>query len=112
MKSCVSIFIHVFIVCLFIQTAQAADADTNSESTSVQDPAAHIKALQEALSEAKNRVTELETELNNAQATIVQLENQSADQAANVVLVKQATPTGQAVTQTVRGQPLYDATNL
>ncbi len=108
MKIGVSAFIHVLMACFFIQFAQAAEPDTNSGSTSVQDSKAHIKALQEELAEAKIRVSELETELNNAQHTIEQLENQHANQAADVILVKES---GQAVTQTVRGQPLFDEYN-
>ena len=108
MKSGVFVFFHVLVACSFIQLAQAAEPDTNTQSSEIQDSKAHIEALQKALSEAKTRVSELETELSDAQNTIEQLESQGSNQVADVVIIKEA---GHPENQTVRGEPLYDEFN-
>ncbi len=96
MRSSIYIFFQVLMVCSFVQLAQAAEPETSTVSTPIQDSKVHIQALQEALIAAKNRVSELETELGNAQNTIAQLENHRAHQAADSALVKESTQAGQA----------------
>ena len=103
MKSRVYVLFQVLVACSVIQHVHAAEPDSNDSTTSVQEAKAHIQALQEALSEAQNRVTELEDELGHAKNSIEQLEQQKADQAADMVLVKEAKQPGEALTQTVRG---------
>ena len=106
MKSGISVFFCVLFVSSFIQLAQAAEPDTDSAAKDAQ---AHIQALQDELSRAKDRVTELEVELSDAQSTIEQLNSKN-----NVIVVKESTESTESIKakdQTVRGQPLYDATN-
>ena len=108
MKSGVRVFFHLVIASLFLQLAQAAEPEPN---TSVKDTNAHIQALQDELSEAKSRVAELETELSNAQNSIEDLNNKNEALAAGAVAAKDATQSVKPIDKTVRGQPLYDATN-
>lgn len=89
MKSGVRFLIHVLVACSLIQPALAADPGSSINSTEIQDSRARIEALQKALSEAKDRVSELETELGNAQ-------NTESTHPKN---------------QTVRAEPLYDEFN-
>jgi chromosome segregation ATPase len=91
--------------------SRAAETDTGSTITSIQETQAHIQTLQEALSEAKTRVSELEFQLNNAQNTIRQLEKQNVDQAASTVAIVNDDQHSAALSQTVRGQPLHDEHN-
>ncbi|MDH4019941.1 MAG: TonB-dependent receptor [Xanthomonadales bacterium] len=64
-----------------------------------------MKSLQQELSEAKDRVAELEAELSKAQTTIEQMNNNAT------VIAQDTEQPGQAKDQTVRGEPLYDAYN-
>ena len=112
MKSGVKVIIHVLITCSFIQFSLAADPDTPSSSPpTAQDAEAHVQALKNELAEAKDRVLELESELKNAQSTIEQLESQNPDQFATTTSLENDSQPGKAVTQTVRGVPVYDANN-
>ena len=108
MKSGVRVFFHVLFASSFLQLAQAAEPDSNS---AVQDSNAQIQALQTELSEAKSRVAELEAELTNAQNAIEQLYTKNTALAAGAVVSQDATQPEKAIDRTVRGQPLYDATN-
>jgi len=108
MKSGVRVFFNVLFASSFLQLAQAAEPDP---SISVKDNKANIQALQAELSEAKSRVAELETELSNAQEAIEQLNDKNAALAAGTVATKDATQPVSPADRTVRGQPLYDATN-
>ena len=108
MKSCFYVFFHALLATVFIQFAQANDADTTPSTASAQAAEARVRALEDELSEAKDRVAELEAELTGAQSTIEHLNNKNTAMAAGGVTAKDAT---QAVDQTVRGQPLYDSYN-
>jgi len=101
MKSRAYTFFCVLIASAFLQSALAAEAAPATSSTTE----AHVKSLQEELSEAKDRVAELEAELSKAQTTIEQM-NKNATVAA-----QDTEQPGQAKDQTVRGEPLYDAYN-
>ena len=89
----------------------AAAAEPGSGSEQIQDAKAHITALQEALSKAQNRVSELENELINAHNSIEELENQTAAENETGASVSPTVQPESAMTQTVRGQPLYDEHN-
>ena len=102
MKSGVHVFLCVLFAYSFIQVAQASEPDPNTN--------AHIQALQDELSEAKSRVAELEAELSNAQKAIEQLNNQNTALAAGAAAKGTSQP-DKPTDKTVRGQPLYDATN-
>jgi outer membrane receptor protein involved in Fe transport len=82
--------------------SQAALAQDTRSSGPVYSEA-DIEALKDQLDEARARVSELETELENAQNTIQALEgNRTAQAGKNMDDPK---------LKTVRGQPLYDETN-
>ena len=108
MKFGVRVFFSVLFASAFLQLAQAAEPDSNS---AVQDTNEHIQSLQTELSEAKSRVAELETELSNAQIAIEQLNTKNTALAAGAAVSQDATQPEKAIDRTVRGQPLYDATN-
>ena len=108
MKSSVHVFFYVLFASSFLQLAQAAEPDSNA---AVKDSSANIQALQAELSEAKSRVAELEDELSNAQDAIEQLNDTNKALAAGTVATKDATQPEKPKDRTVRGQPLYDATN-
>jgi iron complex outermembrane receptor protein len=111
MKSSVCVFLFVLMGNSFLQVANAAEADTNNPSTSIQDTEAHIQDLQKALSDAKARVSSLEAELSDAQKTIKQLDGQSANQVVDTAELNDAEETTHAVNQTVHDHPVYDANN-
>ena len=97
-----------------LSPAEAAEPDTKPSSTSpasVQEAVVLMDSLQKELSEAKSRVSELEAELQNAKNTIDKLESQKADRLAGTDAERSSTQSEKAVTQTVRGVPVYDANN-
>ncbi len=98
MKTRAFVLIQVLMASVFMQIAYASD--TGSEA------GARVQALQKELSEAKDKVAELEAELARAQGTITQLQDKNATLAAAT-----GAQTVDAKDQTVRGQPLYDASN-
>ncbi len=98
MKTRAFVLIQVLMASVFMQIAYASD--TGSEA------GARVQALQKELSEAKDKVAELEAELARAQGTITQLQDKNATLAATA-----GAQTVDAKDQTVRGQPLYDASN-
>jgi len=108
MKSGVLVFFYLLFASLFLQLAQAAEPEPNSAA---KDTSAHIQALQDELSEAKGRVAELEAELSDAQNAIEQLNDKNEALAAASVATIDATQPVKPKDKTVRGQPLYDATN-
>ncbi len=103
-----------FLTCMLlgiatIPTALAADPElqtTAGGTDSARQPGRQtettIRGLQEELSAAKDKVTELEAALTEAQNTIDKLQNSPA---------VPATGSTQAVAQTVYGQALYDSKN-
>ena len=98
MKTRTFVFFQALAAIIFMHSAYPADAGADAE--------ARVKALQEELSAAKGKVTQLEADLAEAQKTIRQLQDQNAAVATN-----SAPPAAGAKAQTVRGQPLYDAYN-
>ncbi len=98
MKCVVRVLCGVFLIGL-VGNPILAD-DQGLENQSVEQQKAQIQALEEALSAAKSRVSELEAELKKAQGAIVQLENAKPEQLVDASYEK-----------TVRGQPLYDQYN-
>ncbi len=99
-------FLFQLLVCLsFIGTAQAVDSDPEKHAIETDNQQTLVQDLQKQLSEAKDRVSELETELENAQNTIDQLEGQETSQLADT-----AAP-AKAVNRSARGQPVYDTNN-
>ena len=101
MKSRAYTFFCVLIASAFLQSALAAEAAPATSSTTE----AHMKSLQQELSEAKDRVAELEAELSKAQNTIEQMNKNTT------VAAQDTEQAAQAKDQTVRGEPLYDAYN-
>lgn len=108
MKFGVRAFLLLSFASLLLQSAQAAEPGS---ITTTEETNARIQALQDELSEAKNRVAELEAELSNAQNSIEQLNNKNKALAAGGVAAKDTTQPESPKDKTVRGQPLYDATN-
>ena len=105
---------QLLVACSFLQLAQADGTNPHSASTSLpehQDPEALVQALQDELSAAKTRVSELEAKLIHAQAVIKRLESDNPNAFAETSAGEEAEPAGSATTQTVRGQPLYDQYN-
>ncbi|MDX2428162.1 MAG: TonB-dependent receptor [Xanthomonadales bacterium] len=105
MKSRAYTFFCVLIASVFLQSALAAEAVPAASSTTNPDADAHVKSLQQELSEAKDRVAELEAELSKAQSTIEQMHKNTT------VAAQDTEQPAQAVDQTVRGEPLYDVYN-
>ena len=114
MKSGNYFLLLVLVTCSVVQATHAAEPASNTSSTNIsspQDAEARVQALTEALTEAKDRVSELEAELHNAQNTIEQLENQNTSQVATALPQVESAQPEKAVTQTVRGVPVYDKNN-
>ena len=115
MKPRTHFFLHVLVASVFLQFALAAKADQKTSSAPNQDIETHVQSLQADLAAAKGRVAELEAELTKAQNTIEQLNDKnttvSADTLAVNTTAEDTTKTDKAISQTVRGQPLYDANN-
>ena len=94
-------FSFICCVCLISLVANNIQAgEQQPDDLSAEQQKARIEALEEALSEAKGKVSELEAELKKAQDNIVQLENAASEKTVY-----------DAAEQTVRGQPLYDQYN-
>ena len=111
MKSRAYVYLYILLASVFVQTAQAADADQHSIPASKQDAEAHLQLLQEELSAAKNRVTELEAELSDATKTIEQLNSKNSALAAGSVTTQDDGQPIKASDKTVRGEPLYNENN-
>jgi|GEM_PF-301811 len=108
MKSRTHLFVFAVVASAFIQFAQAAETGAPVASAPNQEAEALVQSLQEELAEAKDKVAKLEAELSRAQNTIEQLNTSNKALAADAV---SGEATSKALSQTVRGQPLYDAYN-
>jgi iron complex outermembrane receptor protein len=106
MKIPAKLFFLVVVAMTFMQFAYADETTPANPSADGEDTEARVQALQQELSAAKDRVAELEAKLSDAQNTIEQLNNENTSLAA-----QDTTQAVEAVDKTVRGQPLYDATN-
>lgn len=106
MKSPAKLFFQVLLVTACLQFAYADETGPSGSAATSQDAEARVQALQQELSAAKDRVAELEAELTDARSTIEQLNNKN-----NAVAAQDTTQATDAADKTVRGQPLYDATN-
>mgnify|MGYP001814197226 FL=1 len=108
MKSGVSVFLQVLFACSFLQLAQAAESDAES---ALEKSESQVQALQEELAKAKSRVAELEAELSDAQDNVDELNNKNKALAAGAGAAQGTSQPDRPKDRTVRGQPLYDATN-
>ncbi len=107
MKAVINIVLVLLLGIGFVSKAPAAEqagAEPSQSTSALSDAETHINALKKELLEAKDRVSELESDLSNAQRTIDQLNNQPAPQIT-------ASSANHTTTQTVDGQPVYDAHN-
>lgn len=89
-----------FIALIYFTTNPALAGDKDLVNNSIEDQKVLIRALEEALSAAKDTVSELEAKLRQAKGTIGQHENEKTDHSVDA-----------AAQRTVRGQPLHDQYN-
>jgi hypothetical protein len=114
MKPGFGVLVYLVLTCTLIQLAQAAEPETNTSSNTLpaeQGAQVLVKSLEEELSTARDRVSALETELQNAKNAIKQQESRNITQAADTETIKEEEQARPAMAQTVRGQPIYDEHN-